>query len=687
MTARSDAHRSTAAKRPRARARTGIDTGGTFTDIVVCDGSRLRVHKVLSTPDDPARAVLAGTNELFPHGIVGRVTYGSTVATNALLQRRGARVCLVTTAGFEDVLEIGRQARPELYALEPRRAAPLVRRADRVGVRERVRFDGSVTVALTLRTLRDLVRRVRARRPDAIAVALLHAYATSRHERAVGAALRKLGVPISLSHALVREPREYERTSTAVINAYVTPLMARHLSRIVAASRGGRLLVMQSNGGAVAPRRAVAEPVRTVLSGPAGGVVGAASVARRAGLARVVTLDMGGTSTDVALVDGVLPRRSDWELDGMAVRVPVVDIQTVGAGGGSIARADEGGVLRVGPESAGADPGPACYGRGTEPTVTDANLVLGRLDPTSFLGGRMRLDIDRAEAAIATLARRLRTDTLAAAEGVVRVANAAMVRALRVISVERGYDPRQFTLLAFGGAAGVHACELAAELGIRTVLVPRHPGLLSAFGMADAPVARDHVATVRRMDPSPRELAERFDALAVRARAELRADGVAPTRLLAFRFVRVRYAGQSHEIEVPFARDYRRRFDVAHARLYGHAAPARPAEVLTLRLTLSERERAACALDAPPARRSVDAPPARRSVDAPAARRSVRPVSRYVPVWRGRRIHVPRFDRDALTPGTTQRGPALLLEYSSTIFVPTGWIAAVDAHANLRITR
>ncbi len=627
------------------------------------------VHKVLSTPDDPARAVLAGLAELFPDGGAGRITYGSTVATNALLQRRGARVCLVATAGFEDVVEIGRQARPELYALEPRRPAPLVARVDRIPVRERVDFDGTISVPLTTRTLRELVRRVRARRPQAIAVALLHAYATPRHERAVGAALRALGVPISLSHALVREPREYERTSTAVVNAYVAPLMARHLTRLAAAKRGGRLLVMQSNGGAVAPRRAAAEPVRTVLSGPAGGVVGAAGVARRAGVRHVLTLDMGGTSTDVALVDGGVPRRSEWELDGMAVRVPVVDIHTVGAGGGSLARVDAGGVLCVGPESAGADPGPACYGRGTRPTVTDANLVLGRLDPTSFLGGRMRLDVRRAHDAVATVAQRLGVDVLAAAEGIVRVANAAMARALRVISVERGHDPRRFALLAFGGAAGVHACELAAELAIRDVLVPCHPGLLSAFGMATAPIARDRVETVRAIDPDPAALARRLDALAAGVRAELRADSVGEGRLLAFGFARVRYAGQSHEIEIPFARDYRRRFDAAHARFYGHASPARPVEVIGLRVTVSERDVASR-----PRR-----PMRRRPVSAPLSHEKV--------VWQRRRMRFPRYARDLLPPGTFLRGPALLLEYSSTILIPPGWRAIVDAESNLRITR
>jgi N-methylhydantoinase A len=353
----------------------------------------------------------------------------------------------------------------------------------------------------------------------------------------------------------------------------------------------------------------------------------------------------------------------------MAVRVPVVDIHTVGAGGGSLARVDAGDVLCVGPESAGADPGPACYGRGTGPTVTDANLVLGRLDPTSFLGGRMRLDVTRAYDAVTIVARRLGTDVLTAAEGIVRVANAAMARALRVISIERGHDPRRFVLFAFGGAAGVHACDLAAEVGMREVLVPRHPGLLSAFGMATAPVARDHVVTVRAIDPEPAALARRLDVLAARAQADLRADRVTEERLLAFGFARVRYAGQSQEIEVPFGRDYRRRFDATHARLYGYAAPARPVEVLGLRLTVSEHE------------------PTPRSRRSPRRRRAPAPLSRQGIVWQRRRLRVARYERDLLAPGTVVHGPALLVEYSSTILVPPAWSATVDAESNLRITR
>ena len=652
---------------PRRRVRIGIDTGGTFTDFVVRDASGVRIHKVLSTPDDPARAVVSGLAELFPDGWDGEITYGSTVATNALLERRGARVCLVTTAGFEDVLAIGRQARPDLYALEPRVPPPLVPRRDRLGVRERTTFDGSVLIPLTDAELRSLRRRVRARRPEAIAVVLLHAYARPVHEKRIGRALAGLGVPISLSHALVREHREYERTSTTVVNAYVAPVMSRHLARLARGIPRGRLRVMQSNGGAVRPALAAREPVRTVLSGPAGGVVGAAGIAERTGIARALTIDMGGTSTDVALIAGEIPRRADWTLDRMALRVPVIDIHTVGAGGGSIARRDAGGSLQVGPESAGADPGPACYGRGDAPTVTDANLVLGRLDPDHFLGGTMRLDRRRADVVIARLARELGMSALRTAEGIVAVVNAAMARALRVISVERGHDPRGFTLVAFGGAAALHACELAAELGMGHVLVPHHPGVLSAGGMAAAPLSRDFVTTVRRVNPSATELARLAAPLARRGVAELVQQGL-PRRSITVRTVaQMRYAGQAHEIEIPLGADYRTRFDETHVRMYGHQSAGRPVEVLALRLEVSGA-----------ATRALP----RRS--APRARRAPRGTTHML-TWRGKTAPVPRYERETLAPGSRFSGPALVVEYSSTTLVPPGWRAFVDGDAHFHL--
>ena len=649
--------------------RVGIDTGGTFTDFVVRDRRGVRVHKVLSTPDDPARAVLQGLAELFPDAWEGEITYGSTVATNALLERRGARVCLVTTAGFEDVLEIGRQARPLLYALEPRRPPPLVRREDRLGVSERATYEGRVTTQLTTAELARLVRRVRARRPEAIAVVLLHAYARPDHERRIGRALADVGVPVTLSHELVREHREYERTSTCVVNAYVAPLMSRHLHRLARGLPMRSLRVMQSNGGAVEPSIAAREPVRTILSGPAGGAVGAVRLSERLGIDRVLTIDMGGTSTDVALIAGELPRRTDCVIDGMPLRVPVIDIHTVGAGGGSIARRDAGGSLQVGPESAGADPGPACYGRGALPTVTDANLVLGRLSADHFLGGALALHPDRAEAAIDRLARRLGLTRVATAEGVVRVVNAAMIRALRVISVERGHDPRSFTLMAFGGAAALHACELADELGMRRVMVPAHPGVLSATGMATAPRSRDFTTTVRRVDPTPGELARLAAPWQRRGVTALRREGVPRAAIECRTLAVVRYAGQAHELEVPLGPDVRSRFDAAHARAYGHADRARAVEVLALRIEVAGNAGSE-------SRRPVEVGSRRAPTGAP-----------HRMVWGGRLLRVQRHEREVLMPGTRLAGPALIVEYSSTTLVPPGWRAKVDADRHLHLER
>jgi N-methylhydantoinase A/oxoprolinase/acetone carboxylase beta subunit len=656
------------ARRSRALL-VGIDTGGTFTDFVVRDGRTVRVHKVLSTPDDPARAVLTGLAELFPSAWDGEITYGSTVATNALLERRGARVCLVTTAGFEDVLEIGRQARPLLYALEPSVPAALVGRADRIGVRERTTFDGRVATSLVDAELRRLVRRVRARRPEAIAVMLLHSYANPVHERRIGRALEALDVPLTLSHELVREHREYERTSTCVVNAYVAPLMSRHLARLTRGLPRRRLRVMQSNGGAVSAGIAAREPVRTILSGPAGGAVGAVRLAKRLGIENVLTFDMGGTSTDVALIAGELPRRNDCLIDGMPLRVPVIDIHTVGAGGGSIARRDAGGSLQVGPESAGADPGPACYGRGTVATVTDANLVLGRLDAGHFLGGGMPLHRDRAEAAVDRLARQLRLSRLAAAEGIVRVVNAAMIRAFRVISVERGHDPRAFTLMAFGGAAPLHACALATELGMRRVLVPAHPGVLSAAGMAGAPRSRDYAVTVRRVNPSPRELARLAVPWQRRGIAALVREGVSRRAIVSRVLAVVRYVGQAHELEVPLGRDLRSWFDAAHARAYGHADPIRAVEVLALRIEI------------------VASDVGKRARRARLAARRAPVGGRHRVVWQGRRLEVAHHERDGLAPGTRLVGPLLVVEYSSTTFVPPGWRGVVDAERHMHLER
>jgi N-methylhydantoinase A len=432
--------------------------------------------------------------------------------------------------------------------------------------------------------------------------------------------------------------------------------MARHLGTLATRVPQG-LRVMQSSGGLIGAHTASAEPVRTILSGPAGGVVGAADRARRAGLGRVITLDMGGTSADVSLVDGALGFRSETAIDGLPVRVPALDIHTVGAGGGSLARLDSGGALRVGPESAGADPGPACYGRGMRPTVTDANLVLGRLVETEFLGGAMVLDPSRAVRALTPLARRLGRSVEATASGIVQVANAVMERAVRVITVERGHDPRAYTLVAFGGAGGLHAAELAAGLGIRRVYVPRHPGLLSAWGVLSAEVVRDYARTLRAVAPSPPRLTAAFRALGAIARRDLRREAV-PHPILE-PTLDVRYAGQSYEVSIPFRTGWQRAFHRAHARLFGHADVRRPVEVVTLRLR-ARGGRAIVPADRPPRR-------------ARAARRGTRPV-----FFGGRRVVTAIHRRDDLPTGARVRGPAVVCEYSATTLVPPGWQLRVD---------
>ena len=647
----------------------GIDTGGTFTDFVCLERGGVRVLKRPSTPDDPARAVLAGLRELVGPGAGRRITitYGSTVATNAVLERTGARVVLLTTAGFEDVLEIGRQIRPDLYALEPQKPAPLVPRRRRLGVAERLTFDGGALLPLSAAALRHAVTAARRARAQSIAVCLLHAYANPAHERRLGRALAPLGVPVSLSHALVAEYREYERASTTVVNAYVAPVMRRHLAELQRGAGRAVLRVLQSNGGALSVAGASRESVRTLLSGPAGGAIGALAAARRAGLERIITFDMGGTSTDVSLLDGALRRQTEWTIADVPVKVPAIDIHTVGAGGGSIAYRDAGGALKVGPESAGADPGPACYGRGAEPTVTDADLVLGRLLPDAFLGGRMALHPERARSALTRLARRLGTDVEGAAEGVVRVVNAGMERAIRRISVERGHDPREYTLVAFGGAAGMHACELADGLGIRRVLVPVHPGLLSAWGAATAELQRDYVQTVRLVDPDAAELARRLRSLVARAHRELRVEGAAPARIRTAAGLDVRYRGQSYELQVPLSARYRAEFHAAHRTRYGYADEQRAVEVVNLRVI-------ATAPTAPrsrsPMHEPVPAAPARVEAESGAARAAPHRLR-----WDNRWRPAHRCERHALPRNRALTGPLVITEISATTVVPPAWSA------------
>lgn len=653
-----------------------VDSGGTFTDCVWREDSHLRILKVFSTAGDRSQAIAEAVAKTGHAGPVV-LLHGTTVGTNALLERKGAQVAFVTTAGFEDSIEIGRQNRPKLYDLLFERIPPLVERNMRFGVNERVAYTGEILQAPDRSELARVAADVQLSGAESIAVSTLFAFANPANEQAIAQVLEELALPLSVSHEILPEFREYERASTVVINAYLQPLMQQYLhnlrNRIAEqTSKRSRIFIMQSSGGTTALESAVHQPVRTVLSGPAGGIVGATVTARRSGFADIITFDMGGTSTDVALVSGDPQPTNEAEVAGFPVRVPVLDIHTVGAGGGSLAHFDAGGALRVGPESAGADPGPICYGRGTRPTVTDANLLLGRLQPDRFLGGEFTLDLDRT--------RQLTTEWLQAqdselnlrrfAEGVIRVVNANMERALRVVSIERGYDPREFALVAFGGAGGLHACDLAVGLGIRTVIVPALPGALSAYGILSSDIIKDYSRTVVwKIEAAlpERKLRAELSAMERKAATDFRHEGWKGD--LHFEpSADLRYSGQGFELSLPISPDLVSRFHAEHQRRYGYSHGDRKVEIVTIRLRARMKSPMAVA------GRDKLAGPGNTS----------RPEKRPV-IFASRELPAAIVDRDSMKPGVRLRGPAVVTEYSATTVVPPGASFHLDKAANLVI--
>ena len=663
-------------KSSASAVRIGVDTGGTFTDFILVRGGRVRVHKVPSTPEDPARAILQGLSDLAEGEDIPGIdlTHGSTVATNALLTRIGARTALITTEGFEDVIEIGRQNRKTLYDLAYHRPAPLVPRRLRFGVSERLDERGRVVSSLRRRDLESIAEKIKKAGAESAAICFLHAYANPVHEERVAETIRGAGIPVSVSSSVLPEYREYERTSTTCVNAYVSPMMSRYLGDLERQMGPGRLRVMQSNGGVISAGVAAREAVRTILSGPAGGVVGGREAARGAGYENAITFDMGGTSTDVSLLSGAIGFTSETEVAGCPIRVPVIDIHTVGAGGGSIARRDPGGALAVGPESAGADPGPICYGKGREVTVTDANLFLGRLDPERFLGGRMRLDAAAAGRGISRLARSLGLSPAEAAEGVIRIADQHVAGAIRIISVERGHDPREFALVSFGGAGGMHAVSLARVLNIPTVVVPNNPGILSARGMLTADVAKDYSRTVLLPAEAAdkRSLDRHFAAMRREAEREMRAEGFPRPRFE--RYADMRYLGQSYELRIPVPAGaagtparLRAAFDRAHQERFGISNAERPAEFVTLRLRASGRVRKPAADRAAGGGRSASR--------ALAGRREM--------IFEGKKTKGRVYERELLRAGDRFRGPAVVTELSATTVVPPGAVCRVDGRGNL----
>ena len=651
-------------------ARLGVDVGGTFTDLVALVDGALVTAKVPSTPRDQSEGVLASLRAA-DTGTVAAFAHGMTVATNALLERRGARTALVTTAGFRDVLEIGRQDRPHLYDLARDRPPALIPRALRFSVRERMGPEGELA-PLDEESVEAAVAALREAEVEAVAVCLLFAFLHPAHEQRVGAAIRDAlpGVHVSLSSEVLPEVREYERFATTAADAYLAPRLSAYLRSLAGTAEDAGVpapRIMQSSGGVVDLEAAAALASGCVLSGPAGGVVGATFAGAASGYADLLTFDMGGTSTDVApVVGGAAQTTTGAVVAGVPIRHPTIDVHTVSAGGGSIAHADEGGALRVGPRSAGAEPGPACYGRGgEEPTVTDANLFLGLLADGAELGGEVVLRRDAAERALAAVGEPLGLDAQATALGVVRVADAEMVRALRVVSVERGLDPREFALAAFGGAGGMHACALAEELGMPTVLVPRASGVLSALGLAISDLRRDFVRPlIGALDALGSDTLETaFGALEEEAAAAL--EGAEPTRRAD-----LRYRRQAFELTVDAddAGALAERFHAAHELRYGYAMRDEPVELVAVRV-VAVRAVERPELREPPA---PDADPVRERRDV---------------CVDGDWTEVAVLDRARMGEGSTVEGPAIVEFSEATCYVRPGWRGRVDGAGTLVLAR
>ena len=691
--------------------RIAIDSGGTFTDCVFVRDGKLQIIKVASRPNAPAQAIVEAvqlaveraSSDSEAHDLV----CGTTVGTNALLQRRGGRVALITTAGFEDVLEIGRQARAKLYDLFLHKTEPLAPSSRRLGAKERLASDGSIVQALTAAEISHLLRQIRKINPDSVALCLLFSFRNPLHERRIALQLRAAGYAVSVSHEILPEFREYERTSTTVINAYLASVMSNYLRdttvRVVAllphqaaknsrkkrpqSAIAPRVRIMQSNGGIISADQAAREPVRTILSGPAGGVIGAGHAAKLARLDKCISFDMGGTSTDVALLTGELRTTSEAIVAGLPVAVPMLEIHTVGAGGGSIARFDEGGALRVGPESAGAVPGPICYGRGMNPTVTDAHAVLGHLGDAGLLGGSFSLDIPRARAqmleAVKQSGQRFRTVEVFA-QGIIAVANAVMQKAIRVISVERGHDPRDYTLIAFGGAGALHACDLAAALEMCGVLIPVFPGGLSALGILQADVVKELSGTIllpaEELLEESGQLKNIVKRLGDEAMRVLHAEAFSPDKM-RFRYsLDMRYLGQAYELNIPLSvvghtssvgRDVIGDFHRAHETRYGYRHRNKKVEIVNVRC------RATGITGKPPSQKIAP-----RSQSRPLLPQQTMEITFYE---RTRKTVL--YRRDDLRAGDVFSGPAIVAEYSATTLIPPDWKARVDSYGQLLLAR
>ncbi len=663
----------------KKEVRIGVDTGGTFTDFVIYVDGIIEINKIPSTPKNPSLSILEGISEFLGQDLSPMVIHGTTVATNSLLERKGGRIALITTEGFEDILFIGRQTRRKLYSLRGEQRIPLLPRRLCFGLEERTSASGNVEKRVSLSCIRDILEKIKKLKPEAVAVSLINSYANSANEKIVSRELKKEKLLISVSSDILPEYREYERTATTAVNAYLMPVISRYLTKLEKKMQKAELRIMQSNEGYIPPTKAKREPIRTAFSGPAGGVVGAFHLGKAAGFRNIITFDMGGTSSDVSLIDGEIRRTSETVIGDFPIRIPIIDIHSVGAGGGSIAYLDRGGSLRVGPQSAGADPGPACYGRGDLSTVTDANLVLGRLVPEFFLGGKMEIFPKRSRETLENLAKKIRKSLVETAAGIIEIANANMEKAIRVISIERGFDPRNFALFSFGGAGGMHAVDIASHLKMPRVIVPKNAGVLSALGLLMADSIKDYSKSILKTaeKTSKEELENHFKKLKEKSIKSMKEDGFREDEVSIYPFLDLRYQGQSYEITIPYVSNktsnlsFVSSFHKAHRKLYSYHHEQRAVEIVNIRLKAVGKTKKIKIKKLP----SKDKDPKMALMKKQAIH------------YEGKTWQASVFKRALLGTGNKIKGPALIADSESTTFLPPSCTLEVDGFLNLIIQR
>jgi N-methylhydantoinase A/oxoprolinase/acetone carboxylase beta subunit len=653
--------------------RIGVDSGGTFTDFVLYRRGKLKIQKIPSTPNDPAQAIFEGLKDILEGFFPLFIIHGTTVATNALLERKGGRIAFLTTEGFEDILFIGRQTRKNLYSLKGEHRIPLLPRNRCFGIKERTSAHGTVEEKVKLKNIQSVIKEIQKKKVEAVALSLINSYANSSNELKIKKELEKRNILTSTSTEILPEYREYERSAVTGVNAFLMPVMYKYIANLEEKSEGNTLRIMQSNEGYISPEAARSEPIKTVLSGPAGGVVGAYHLSRSAGLNQIITFDMGGTSSDVSLIDDRIRRTHENWIGGFPIRLPMIDIHTVGAGGGSIAYVDSGGSLRVGPRSAGAVPGPACYGHSDLPTVTDANVILGRLVPEFFLGGKMELFPDRSRKAVLKIARKINKSLIDTASGIVDIANANMEKAIRVISVERGFDLREFSLFPFGGAGGMHAVQIAEDLGMKRIVAPLNAGVLSALGLLLADSIKDYSRSILKAtgDMTEEDIDSAFRSLEKKGIEKIMEEGYKRNKIRIQRFLDLRYFGQSYEITIPY-RSYASfipDFQKAHEKTFSYHHPGRDVEIVNIRIKaigLSQKVK-------------MEKVPLQ----------GISPKRAFFKeqnlIFKGKEYRAQVYDRLLMRAGHRISGPSLAADHESTVFIPPGFKAKVDALLNIHI--